>query len=137
MLLKGPHSSATEADALRALVAETKEKVANGYARVLQYGDIMKNFPKQLKISPVAMIPHKSRAFCTILDLTFRLRHKGKLLESVNSATTKMAPAESMIQLGNLIVLLADNCNPDQPFMFAKLDIKDGFWRMAVNEEDA
>ena len=45
-LLKGPHSSATEADALYALVAETIEKVANGYAKVIRYGDIIKNFPK-------------------------------------------------------------------------------------------
>lgn len=140
-LLKGPHSSATKDDALRALVAETKEKVANGYAKVLRYGDIIDNLPKKLKVSPVAMIPHKSRYYRTILDLSFRLRHKGKLLESVNSATVKLAPAESMIQLGNciqrLVALLADNYDPDQPFLFAKLDIKDGFWRMAVNEEDA
>ena len=140
-LLKGPHSSATKDDALRALVAETKEKVKNGYARILRYGDIKHKLPKKLKVSPVAMIPHKTRYFRTILDLSFRLRHKGELLESVNSATEKLAPAESMIQLGNcvqrLIALLADNYNPKKPFLFAKLDIKDGFWRMSVNTEDA
>jgi hypothetical protein len=140
-LLKGPHSSANAPDALEALLAETDEKVKNGYARVLRYRDIMKNMPKNLKISPVAMIPHKSRSFRTILDLSFRLRHLGKLMESVNSATVKQAPAESMVQLGNcvqrIIALLADNYDPSQPFLFSKLDIKDGFWRMAVNEEDA
>ena len=140
-LLKGPHSSANAPDALEALLAETDEKVKNGYARVLRYRDIMKNMPKNLKISPVAMIPHKSRSFRTILDLSFRLRHLGTLMESANSATVKQAPAESMVQLGNcvqrIIALLADNYNPSQPFLFSKLDIKDGFWRMAVNEEDA
>ena len=87
------------------------------------------------------MIPHKSRKFRTILDLSFRLRHRGKLLESVNSATVKQAPAEAMVQLGNcvkrLVATLADNYNPEKPFYFAKLDIKDGFWRMAVADEDA
>ena len=62
-------------------------------------------------------------------------------MESVNSATVKMAPAESMIQLGQcvqrLITLLADNYDPDQPFLLSKLDIKDGFWRLAVNDDDA
>ena len=138
---KGPHSSATEFEALKALHEETKEKVKNGYAKVIRYGDIINNLPEKLKISPVAMIPHKSRAFRTILDLSFRLRHLGKLMESVNSATVKQAPAESMVQLGNcvqrLIALLADNYDPTKPFKFAKLDIKDGFWRLATNNADA
>jgi len=115
--------------------------VENGYAKVVRYGDLKHKLPKKLKISPVAMIPHKSRSFRTILDPSFRLHHLGKLTESVNSATVKQAPAESMIQLGQcvqrLIALLADNYDPDQPFLFSKLDIKDGFWRMAVNDENA
>ena len=57
---KGPHSSATEFEALKALQEETKEKVKNGYAKVIRYGDIINNLPEKLKISPVAMIPHKS-----------------------------------------------------------------------------
>jgi len=112
-LRKGPHSSADLLEALQALHTETAEKVQNGYAKVVRYGAIMKNLPKKLKISPVAMIPHKSRSYRTILNLSFRLRHLGKLMESVNSATVKQAPAESMVQLGNcvqrMISLLADN----------------------------
>lgn len=138
---RGPHPSAMNPDAKEALFAETDDKVANGYAKVIRYGDIKKHLPAKLKISPVAMIPHKSRSFRTILDLSFRLRHLGKLMESVNSATVQQAPAESMIQLGQcvqrLIAFLADNYNPEQPFLFSKLDIKDGFWRMAVNDENA
>ena len=140
-ILKGPHSSAHDPEALKALHLETTDKVTNGYAKVIRYGDIAENLPAKLKISPVAMIPHKSRAFRTILDLSFRLRHQGKLMESVNSATVKQAPAESMVQLGHcvqrLIATLADNYDPHKPFKFAKLDIKDGFWRMAVNNKDA
>ena len=58
----------------------------------------------------------------------------------VNSETTKQDPAESMIKLGPcvkiLIVTLADNYNPNQPFRFANLDTKDGFWCLQVKEKD-
>jgi len=98
-----PHPSAKNPDAQEALFTETDDKVENGYAKVVRYSDIKHKLPKKLKISPVAMIPHKSRSFRTILDLSFRLCHLGKLMESVNSATVKQAPAESMIQLGQRV----------------------------------
>lgn len=45
-----------------------------------------------------------------------------------------------MVQLGQcmkrLVDLLAENSDPTRPFVFSKLDIKDGFWRMSVSEED-
>ena len=141
MLRRGPHKSARSKNAISALQEETYEKVKNGYAKIVRYGDIKQHRPKKLKISPVAMIPHKSRLFRTILDLSFRLKYKGKLLPSVNSESVKQAPAESMAQLGNclqrIITLMADNYDPYRPFLFAKLDIKDGFWRIAVNDDDA
>ena len=89
------------------------------------------------------MIPHKSKEFRTILDLTFKLRKKrGKeTYESVNSAITKKNPQQAMGQLGSVIkrivATMADHYDPTKPFMFPKLDIKDGFWRMAVSDNDA
>ena len=140
-ILRGAHPSADAPDALQALHEETRGKVKNGYSKIVRYGDIKDNLPTKLKISPVALIPHTSRSFRTILDLSFQLRHKGKLLPSVNSGTVKQAPAESMIQLGlcmqRIVATLADNFDPNKPFKFAKLDIKDGFWRMAVSDLDA
>ena len=51
-----------------------------------------------------------------------------------------MADPASMTQLGSsltrIIALMADNYNIDIPFLFAKLDIKDGFWRLTVNDDD-
>ncbi len=32
---------------------------------------------------------------------------------------------------------MAEHFDPSKPFMFTKLDIKDGFWRMAVSDSDA
>ena len=50
----------------------------------------------KLKISPLAMIPHKSRKYRAILDLSFELRLAVYTLPSVNEATEHMAPAEAM-----------------------------------------
>ena len=54
-----------------------------------------------------------------------------KNLSLVNYVTVKIAPQESMGQLGStlklLVAVMADNCNLDFPFLFTKLDIADGF----------
>ena len=43
-----------------------------------------------------------------------------------------------MIQLGQciqqLISTLENNYDKDTPFKFAKIDIKDGFWRLVVSD---
>ena len=120
---------------------ETKDKVHHGYARVVKWKDIKDDIPPQLKISPVAMIPHKSKKFRCILDLSFALYHKGQRLSSVNESTTKLAKPEAMVQLGlslkRIISVMAKTWSPDKPFYFTKLDIKDGFWRMAVGDDAA
>ena len=140
-LKRGPHISATSTDAIQALQNETLEKIENGYARLVRWGDIKNDIPPQLKISPVAMVPHKSRKFRTILDLSFALRIPKGVIPSVNETTTKQAPAESMVQLGEcikrIVATMAKNYNPQAPFAFSKIDIKDGFWRLMVSNADA
>jgi hypothetical protein len=140
-LLHGPHKSAKGKDAARALHDETNEKIKNGFAKLIRFGDIKKNLPKNLKISPVACIPHKSKKYRVILDLSFKLRLHKKDLPSVNETTEKKAPQESMVQLGNcvkrIIATMAENYNTKEPFQLCKLDIKDGFWRLIVHEQDA
>lgn len=64
---KGPHASALKPDAIEALHVEMPDKVKNGYAKIICFGDIMDKLPPKLKISLVAMNPHKSRAFRTII----------------------------------------------------------------------
>jgi len=66
---QGPHPSARDPDAVTQLRAETLEKVEQGYARTVRWNEIKDDPPPNLKISPVAMIPHKSRQFRCILDL--------------------------------------------------------------------
>ena len=58
------------------------------------WDDIKDDPPEELKVSPIAMILHKSRMFRTILDLSFRLRLKnGDEIPSVNESTEKNGPS--------------------------------------------
>ena len=140
-LKRGPHKSAKEPIPAKVLREETMEKVKEGYAKIVRWKDIMHNTPKNLKISPVAMIPHKSRLFRAILDISFQLKVNGKKLPSVNIATVIRAPQKAMAQLGSvlkrIIYQMGTNFNPDKPFMYSKVDIKDGFWRLMVNAANA
>ena len=141
LLVRGPHRSAKGKDAIKQLREETLKKIEQGYARKVRWGDIKDKIPAKLKISPVAMIPHKSKKYRCILDLSFTLFHLGKTFASVNDTTTKKANEVAMVQLGltlkRIVATMADNYDRTKPFSFAKLDIKDGFWRMAVNNTDA
>ncbi len=56
----------------------------------------------ELKISPIAELPHKSKKFCPILNLLFHLRLKeGGILPLVNATTIKTAPTGKIDQLGH------------------------------------
>ena len=87
------------------------------------------------------MIPQNSRLFRAILDQSFYLRCKGEQYKSFNDTTVKMAHKEAMTQLGNalqrMIAKLADAQEEGKELFFAKLDVKDRFWRMVVSDDDA
>ena len=138
---RGAHKSTYDNKALVQLRAETKDKVAQGYARVVRWGDIKSHLPRKLKLSPVAMIPHKSKPFRCILDLSFAIRHKNNAYKSVNDSTIPHSRPEAMTQLGTslhcIVNTMAKTWHPDHPFYFVKLDIKDGFWRVRVNDNNA
>ena len=121
MLQRGPHVSYKDTEATCQLQAETLDKCKNQYAEVVRFGDIQNKLPTKLKISPVAMIPHKSKAYICILDLSLQLHLKQKQLESVNTQTNKRSKAEAMVQLGlalwRLIPTMVDHHDPDLPFL--------------------
>jgi hypothetical protein len=135
---RGPHVSAMDPEAMEQLQQEVHKKVKKGQARLVLWDEIKKNPPTELKISPIAMIPHKSRKFRAILDLSFRLRLKnGGFVPSVNESTTLEAPAGAIDQLGHslswLIHAMAE-AGPEDKVLMAKFDIKDGFWRLNCQE---
>jgi hypothetical protein len=138
---RGPHSSAQFPKAIAHFEAEAAEKIRTNQARLVLWDSIKDNPPKELKISPIAAIPHKSKDFRSILDLSFRLRlKKGGVRTSVNNTTEKTAPAGAIDQIGEclsrIIHAFAEADDAAKIFM-AKWDIKDGFWRMdcAAGEE--
>eukprot|EP00957_Ditylum_brightwellii_P039153 2961187-Ditylum_brightwellii.AAC.1 len=65
----GPPKSACSKEAIATLHEETTEKIRNGFAQVVNYGNIKNNLPRNIKVSPVAYIPHKNKSFRVILDL--------------------------------------------------------------------
>ena len=131
---RGPHKSALEPDAIAHFAEEVADKVAKGQARVVLWEDIKENHPRQLKVSPVAAIPHKSRAYRSILDLSFALRlEDGGIIESVNDTTDKLAPRGAIDQLGHSlkrIIHAFAEAEDDAVILMAKWDIQDGFWRL-------
>lgn len=87
------------------------------------------------------MIPQKSRLFCAILDLSFKLKVNGVTLPSVNLATNVLAPQKSMEHLSQvlkrLVFDMGSSYDPNQSFLFSKVDMKDGFWRPVLSRLDA
>ena len=136
---RGPHKSALEPDAIAHFAEEVADKVAKGQARVVLWDDIKLNHPPQLKVSPVAAIPHKSRAYRSILDLSFALRlEDGGVVESVNDTTEKLAPRGAIDQLGHSlkrIIHAFTEANDDAVILMAKWDIQDGFWWLNTARE--
>jgi hypothetical protein len=95
--------------------------------------------PIALRVLPIAMIPHISCKFRTILDLSFSLRlYYGIEITSVNDATNKdNSLTNAMGQLGKVLPRLIANMAKASikggPLLFAtKPDIKDGYWQMVV-----
>ena len=78
-----------------------------------------------------------------ILNLAYKLRLQNKQkIQSVNDTINKnLAPQHSMYELGNVIprFIWSMAAAPDNgvPLLFSKIDLKDGYWRMVVNEQDA
>jgi len=67
----GPHQSSLSPKALAHFANEAVEKVRTRQAHIVLWGDIKDNPPEQLKISLIAAILHKSKAFRSMLDLSF------------------------------------------------------------------
>ena len=141
-LRRGAHPSAQQLEAATALRNETLEKVQQGFAHLISWKLLRKKLPAKLKLSPIAAIPHKSRAFRMILDLSFAFALAGISWPSVNQATNRQAaPLKAMAQLGKvlprLIYALATLPENKGPILMMKADIKDGFWRIAVSDKEA
>jgi hypothetical protein len=103
-----------------------------GQGILVAWDSIKDNPPVELKISPIAALPHKSKQFCSILDLSFHLRlQQGGILLSVNATTVKTAPKGAIDQLSHSLTCIIHTfveTEDDARIYMAKWDIGDGFW---------
>ena len=91
-----------------------------------------------MKVSPIASIPHKSKAFRSILDFSFSLKLTPHgCVPSANKDIKKTAPVGAIDQIGHVLLRLIHALDeaPDRENIFQeKWDIKDDFWRLDCKE---
>jgi hypothetical protein len=100
---RGPHVSSLEPVAIAQIQMETWDKEKQGFAKIYKWDEVKQNPPPNLKLSPLAMIPHKSQKYRAILDLSFSLTIDGYNIPSINEATNKCATEEATNQLGSVL----------------------------------
>jgi hypothetical protein len=148
---KGAHKSATTQESIALIEEDVAYQVKAGYARIIRWEELQRIRPKNLKVSPIAVVPQRDRRGRMILDLSFAVR-KGKagrgrkrgrmddiiLQESVNDSTVKLAPDLPVKELGNVLPRLLHFMNSvpaEEHIHFSKMDLADGYWRMIVEPE--
>jgi hypothetical protein len=126
-LERGPHASATDhADFVRDEMADFIEK---GFWTVLPF-HLIKDLPN-LRLSPLGVVPQRDRRPRLIVDLSFY---------GVNSDTVRQAPPEAM-QFGRTLERLLTTIRHADPaygpVQIIKVDIADGFYRVALVPDSA
>ena len=87
--------------------AETKVKVESKRGRLVIYDDVKDNLPKQIAVSPISTIPHKSKAFRLILELSFALRLIPHVhVPSINKNSDQKALGFPIDNIGNSLMRL-------------------------------
>jgi hypothetical protein len=146
-LERGPHPSAMTEDSYALFNDDIAYQVEAGFSRVVLASDLMTNPPKNLKISPVAVVPQTNRRGRIILDLSFPVRKKEAkrrkmgpvLAPSVNETTVATAPSLPVRLIGKILSELMEfmaTAPDDADVLFSKIDLSDGFWRMIVQPDD-
>jgi len=103
VIQQGNHPSANTPEAWKLLCAKALEKVSQGTAHIISWNNIQYNHHQNLKILPLAVVPHKSWTLWAILDLSFQLRVNNKKFPSVNMETIPLAPQKSTEQMGYIL----------------------------------
>jgi hypothetical protein len=149
---KGAHKSATTDESIALIAEDVDYQVKAGYAEIVSWAELCQRRPKNLKVSPLAVVPQRDRRGRMILDLSFAVRrqapHRGRkrtrhdepiMQASVNDTTVRLAPQGPVKELGNVLPRILDfmaSVPPEEHIHFSKMDLADGYWRMVV-EPDA
>jgi hypothetical protein len=147
---KGAHKSATTEESIALIAEDVAYQVKAGYAQIITWEDLCELRPKNLKVSPLAVVPQRNRRGRMILDLSFAVRRehtRGRkrsirgeeiIQASVNDTTARLAPEEPVKELGNVLPRILDfmaEVPAEEHIHFSKLDLADGYWRMVVAPE--
>ena len=144
-VMRGPHPTARTMDAHSLFKEDIAYQVTAGFSRVMLWDEINRMRPRNLKVSPVALIPQEGRRGRIILDLSFPVYQEvdgvvTATQASVNDTTVLTAPSIPVREIGKVLPrLLQYMCDTPRGvhILFSKLDISDGFWRLVVNNTDA
>ena len=113
------------------------DKVKSRQAENIKWDNIMKKPPEQLKVLPLAAVPHKYWLWRAILGVSFMLWLLENLfLSSMNENTVKTAQAGAIDPISRALLWIihgfakADEC---AAIYQAKWGVSDGFWQMFVD----
>jgi hypothetical protein len=127
---RGPHKSSDEH--VDFLEGELVEFVNRGQWVVLPASTLLHDpeLAKHLQVSPMGVVPQRARRPRVIVDYSFSL---------VNAETSKLAHPEAM-QFGKalerIITQIVEADPAYGPVQLIKIDIADGFYRIALNIDD-
>jgi hypothetical protein len=68
---RGPHRSALEPENEATVREDIQYQVDAGFSEIFTWEEVKRLRPKQLKVSPMAVVPQKDRRGRIILDLSF------------------------------------------------------------------
>ena len=104
----------------------------------MKWKDVKENHSPQLKMSPIAVIPHKSRTFRIMQNLSNEIILNKVCTPSVNQNTVRIAPEKSLQHIGHVrprMTHAIETAPRSLPVLFAKAYTQYGFWRVFVKEE--
>ena len=88
-----------EEDEISQIQVEAREKSSQGFSTIVRWNDIKQNPLSNLKFSTLAMIPHKSRKYRAILDMSFELKVAGWDLTYAKKEAKEKSSAEALDQV--------------------------------------
>lgn len=144
-VVRGPHPSALTPQAIELFAEDIGYQERAGFCKVVTWEELKLTHPKNLKISPVAVVPQVGRRGRIILDLSFPVYQdvEGVMTitqDSVNETTVITAPTTPVKEIGKVLQRLLHfmkMIRAGRWIYFSKLDISDGFWRLIVRPEDS
>ena len=142
-LARGVNPSAQDPEAVQVLWEDLTYQQEAGFVTIVPGTTLLgERKPRDLKISPVAVIPQVGRRPRIILNLSAEVkvpgtrRKKETVQPSVNETTVPADDQTAVKALGTAtksLILMTYEVPCDWTIEWQKVDLSDGFWRMVVD----